>query len=142
MNSDDGNRVTATVGARDRSVAELVRDATDQVRALVRDEMQLAAIELRRKGKRFGAGAGLVGGAGVLGFYGGAAILAGVVLLVATVLPAWIAAMVVGGAVLLVAAVLALVGKGQVEQAVPPVPQEAAEGVQRDIQAVREGVSR
>ena len=126
----------------DRSVAELVRDAIEQTRTLVRDEMRLAVIELRRKGKRFGASAGVVGGAGVLAFYGGAALLAGVVLLVATALPAWISALVVGGAVLLVAAVLTLIGKKQVEQAVPPVPQEAAEGVQRDIHAVREGVRR
>jgi len=135
-------RAAATPRERDRSVAELVRDATEQVRTLVRDEMRLAAVELQRKGKRFGTGAGMVGGAGVLAFYGGAAVLAGVVLVVATVLPAWISAMVVGGAVLLVAAVLALVGKKQVEQAVPPLPQQAAEGVQRDIQTVREGARR
>jgi hypothetical protein len=38
-------------------------------------EMRLAAVELQRNGKRLGVGAGLLGGAGVLAFYGGAALM-------------------------------------------------------------------
>ena len=43
---------------------------------------------------------------------------------------------------LVIAGVLALVGKKDVEKAVPPVPTEAIAGVQADIAAVKQGLSR
>jgi putative superfamily III holin-X len=51
------------------------------------------------------AGSGLVAAA-VLGIAGFGALTAGVVLIVATVLPAWLAALAVGGGLLVIAAVL------------------------------------
>jgi membrane protein len=126
----------------DRSVADLVEDATAQIRTLVHDELQLATIDLKRKGKRLGVGAGAFGGAGLVAAYAGAALMAGVILLLATVWAAWVAALVVAGAGLLVAGVLALAGRSQVKRAVPPVPEEAIAGVKQDIEAVKEGVHR
>ena len=125
-----------------RTVAQLVTDASEQVSRLVRDEMRLAAVELRRKGTRLGAGAGLMGIAGVLGFYGGAALVACAVLALALVLQPWLAALVVGVVVLLVAGVLALAGKKQVQAATPPVPEKAVGSVKKDVEAVKEGLHR
>jgi hypothetical protein len=128
--------------ADQRSVAQLVGDATNQLSTLIRDEIRLAIAELQSKGKRLGIGAGLLGGAGVVAFYGGAALLAGLIMLLAEVMVAWLAAFVVGAAVLVVAAVLAALGKRQASRGVPPVPEEAVEGIKRDIAAVREGAHR
>jgi membrane protein len=85
---------------QDRPIGQLVSDATEQITRLVRDEMRLAAAELQHKGKRLGAGAGLIGGAGVLAFYGGAALVAALILGLATQIVAWLAALIVGVAVL------------------------------------------
>ena len=104
---------------QDRPVGQLVSDATEQITRLVRDEMRLAAAELQRKGKRLGAGAGLLSGAGVLAFYGGAALVAALILGLATLLVPWLAALIVGVAVLGMADVLALVGKKQVQRVSP-----------------------
>jgi membrane protein len=142
MDSTDKTVTGARPAHTDRSVAELVEDATTQIRTLVRDELQLATIELKRKGKRLGVGAGAFGGAGLVAAYAGAALVAGVILLLATVWAAWVAALVVAGAGLLVAGALALAGRSQVKRAVPPIPQQAVEGVQRDIKAVKEGAHR
>lgn len=125
-----------------RSTADLLRDFSDQLTRLVRDEMQLAKAELEAKGKRLGFGAGLLGLAGVLAIYAGGALLLGVVLLLALVLPAWAAALIVGGVVAVVAGVLALVARGQLRRAAPPVPEEAMSSVRQDIQAVRESARR
>jgi membrane protein len=104
--------------------------------------MRLAVAELQQKGKRLGAGVGLFGGAGVLAFYGGAAVLAAAILALSLVLSPWLAALLVGVVVLLVAGVMALVGKKQVNNAAPPVPERTVQNVKADIQAAKEGMHR
>jgi Flp pilus assembly protein TadB len=126
----------------DRSIGQLINDATDQVRTLIRDEIRLATAELQRKGRRFGSGAGAMGGAGVLALYGGGALIAAVILLLAMVLPAWASAAIVGAVLLIAAAVLAMVGRQRMREAAPPIPEQAMAGVKQDIKAVKEGVQR
>lgn len=103
----------------------------------MRDEIKLAQAELAQKGKRAGVGAGLFGGAGVFVVYALGCLVAAGVLGLHLVLPGWAAALVVAGVLLLLAVVVALVGKGQVAQAVPPVPQEAVASIKRDLAAVK-----
>ncbi|MBE1558693.1 phage holin family protein [Nonomuraea africana] len=124
------------------STAELVSDLSAQLSQLVRSEMRLARLELAEKGKRAGFGAGLFGGAGVVAFYGGAALVAAVILLLSSVLPAWAAAGIVAGVLLVLAAVLGLIGKKQVKKATPPTPEAAIESVKTDIDVVKERARR
>ena len=140
MSEDGGGSLVQD--AQDRPIGQLVNDATEQITRLVRDEMRLAATELQQKGKRIGVGAGLVGGAGVVAFYGGAALVTALILGLATQLVAWLAALIVGVAVLGVAGALALVGKQQVQRAGPLVPDEATASVKADINTIKEGMHR
>lgn len=126
----------------ERPVGQLVGDASEQLTRLVRDEMRLAVAEIQRKGKRGGVATGLFGAAGVLGFYGGAALVACVILALAAVIAPWLAALLVGLAVLLVAGVVALVGKKQFGAATPPVPEQTVDSVKADVNAVKEGLHR
>jgi membrane protein len=127
---------------RDRPIGQLVNDATEQITRLVRDEMRLAVVELQYKGKRLGVGAGVLGGAGVLAFYGGAVLVAALILGLGIQLVAWLAALIVGVAVLGVAGVLAVVGKKQAQRAGPLVPEEATASVKADINTLKEGMHR
>jgi peptidoglycan/LPS O-acetylase OafA/YrhL len=124
------------------SAGELVKQLTEQVSQLVRDEMRLAAAETARKGARAGRGAGLFGGSGVLALYGLACLIAAAVAGLSVVLKVWAAALVVGGAVLLVAGLAALIGKRQLGQATPPVPEEAMISTREVVQEVREKAHR
>ncbi|MEV4063624.1 phage holin family protein [Nonomuraea dietziae] len=124
------------------STAELVSDLSAQLSQLVRSEMRLARLELAEKGKRAGFGAGLFGGAGLMAFYGGAALVAAVILLLTAVLPAWAAAAIVAAALFVLAAVLGLIGKNQVKQATPPTPEAAIASVKTDIDVVKERARR
>ncbi|MDT7596258.1 MAG: hypothetical protein QOJ06_1804 [Pseudonocardiales bacterium] len=126
----------------DRPVGQLVSDATEQITRLVRNEMRLAATELQQKGKRLGVGAGLFGAAGVLALYGGAALIATLILALATVLAPWLAALIVGIVVLGVAGALALAGKKQAQRAAPLVPEKATASVKTDIKTVKKGMHR
>jgi Flp pilus assembly protein TadB len=126
--------------AAQRSTAELVKTASEQISRLVRDELRLAQAELARKGKHAGVGAGLFGAGGLLALYGVAAVLTAVILLLAYVVPAWLAALIVGVVLLAVAGVLALVGRSQVKQATPVVPEGSVRSVKADIETMTEAV--
>ena len=53
----------------ERPVAELLQELSEQTSTLVRQEMELARLELMQKGKRAGIGAGMFGGASMVGLY-------------------------------------------------------------------------
>ena len=116
------------------SIAELVKQLSEQTSRLARQEVELAKAELAIKGKRAGLGAGMFGGAGVFGFYGFGALTAAAVLALATAMAAWLAALVVAAVLAVVAGVMALQGKRKVAQATPPVPEQATESVKEDVQ--------
>ncbi len=124
------------------STGELVRRLSEQVGELWRGELELARSELTRKGKRIGTGAGLAGAAGVVALFGIAALIAAAIAALAVVLPVWLSAVIVGIVLLVIAGVLALVGRQQIQEGAPPVPEEAVQGLKQDVEAVKEGIRR
>lgn len=121
----------------ERPVAELLRELSQQTSTLVHQELELAKLELAQKGKRAGIGAGMFGGASVVGLYAVGALTAAIVLLLATGMSGWLAALVVAAGYGLLAAGLALGGRSQVQKATPPVPQQATESVKEDVEWAR-----
>jgi membrane protein len=126
----------------DQSVGELVQQLSQQTAELVRGEIRLATVELQQKGKKAGIGAGMFGGAGVVALYGVGALIAAAILGIGTLLEPWLAAVIVGAVLLAVAGILALTGKKQVEQAVPPLPEQAVESTKRDVDEVKRARAR
>jgi hypothetical protein len=124
------------------SQTELVERLTADVRTLVRDELELAKLEMTAKAKRFGLGAGLFGGAGVAALYGVAALFVTIGAALALVLPAWTAALITTAAILLAAGIAAMVGRAQMKQAVPPEPLEAMESGRLDVEAVKDAIKK
>lgn len=127
-----------SAGASAAPTSELVREAADQISRLVRDELALARAEMSQKGKQAGIGAGLVGGGGLVVLYGVAALLVAVVLGLAEAMPAWLAALIVALVLFGAAAVMAVLGRRQVAQATPLVPEKTARSVKADIDEIRE----
>jgi MFS family permease len=115
------------------SVAELVKQLSEQTSRLARQEVELAKAELAIKGKRAGAGAGMFGGAGLFGLYALGALTAAAILALATALDGWLAALIVAAVYGAIAGVLALQGKNKVQAATPPVPEQATESVKEDV---------
>lgn len=124
------------------STSELVSRLSGQVTELVRGELELARAELTDKGKRAGTGAALAGAGGVLALYGGGALVAAAVAALSLALDVWLAAVLVGVALLVLAGVLALAGRSQIRRAVPPVPEQAVDGLGRDVDTVKAAVRR
>ena len=127
---------------REQSTGELVKQVTEQVSLLVRDELKLAQLEMTRKGKEAGKGAGMLGGAGLVALYGVACLIACAIIAISHVLQAWLAALIVGAALLALAAVVSAVGRSHLRKATPPTPTEAVESVKTDVEEVRERARR
>jgi uncharacterized membrane protein YqjE len=137
----DGQRAAgATAGeetARDRSTGELLAQLSAQVSTLVRDELRLAQLEMSRKGKQAGLGIGMLGSSGIIALYAVGCLLATAIIAISLVLPAWLAALIIGGALLLLSGGVALIGRGSLRRAGPPVPRQTAASVRADVEKIR-----
>jgi uncharacterized membrane protein YqjE len=126
----------------DASVGQLVERLSAQVSALIRDEMALATAEMKRKGAQAGIGIGIGGVGAVVALLGSGALVAAAVLGLATVLAAWLAALIVGAVLLVLAGVISAAGIKQVRNSTPPVPEQALQSTKRDIETVKESMHR
>jgi uncharacterized membrane protein YqjE len=122
----------------DRSVGELVRQLSEQTSTLVRKELELARVEMTRKGKAAGLGAGMFGGAGLFGLLALGALTACFILALSEAMDGWLAALIVAVVYAAVAGMLALTGKSKVKEATPPVPEQAKESVREDVEWTKE----
>ncbi|MFY9930240.1 MAG: phage holin family protein [Streptosporangiaceae bacterium] len=139
------NQTTGTTepsGAQERSTGELVKQMSEQVSTLVRDELKLAQVEMTQKGKQAGIGVGMFGGSGLIALYGLGCLIACAILGISRVLAPWLSALVVGVALLAVAGIAALIGKSRLQKATPPVPQEAVQSVKTDVDEIKERARR
>jgi membrane protein len=127
----------STGGTSQASMAELVKQLSEQTSRLARQEVELAKAELTAKGKRAGLGAGMFGGAGILALYMVGALTAAAILGLSKAVEAWLAALIVAAVLGAIAGVLALTGKREVQQATPPVPEQATESVKEDVQVAK-----
>jgi MFS family permease len=122
---------------RERPTSELLKQLSDQTTALVRQEIELAKLEFREKGKKAGLGAGMFGGAGVFGLYAVGALTATIILALATFLPGWVGALIVTVIYGVIAGVLALRGKARVKDAAPLMPEQAVDTTKEDVRWVK-----
>lgn len=136
-----GNQASSG-GEPEASTGQLVKQLSEEISQLVRDEMRLATLEMTGKAKTAARGAGMFGGGGVMAFYGVGCLLAAAILALAGVLRPWLAALIIGVALFVAAGIAALAGKGQLKKATPPVPSQATESVKADVEQIKESAHR
>ncbi|MCT9139451.1 phage holin family protein [Streptomyces violarus] len=139
MTADSSHRTDA--GAQE-PVGDLVQRASQQLSQLVRDEMRLAQAETTDKGKRFGKGGGLFGGAGLMGVLTLQALVATVIAALSLAMDVWVAALIVTGVLAAITALMAALGKQQVSKASPPTPQRTVDSVKADAVEIKERTQR
>lgn len=120
----------------ERTFGQLVADATAEVSAIMRQEIELAKRELAASAQNAAVGAGLFGAAGYFVFLSTIVfVIAAAYGLVAAGLAAWLAFLIVGVALILIAAVLVLVGRWRIKKVGPP--QRAIASTQATIEAIK-----
>jgi uncharacterized membrane protein YqjE len=130
MHTPETEHETPGLGATVKSVSE-------RASSLVRLELELAALELKRKVSSLAVGIGLALTAAVLlvfalGF-GLATIAAGI----ATAVDWWLALLIVTVGIVLVAGLLGLLGLRSIKKGTPPVPEQAIEEAKLTSEALK-----
>jgi len=78
------------------TLGELFADLSRETTTLVRQEVELAKVELSAKASRVGKDVAFIGAGAAVAYAGFLAILAALIIVLANVLPWWIAALIVG----------------------------------------------
>ena len=123
---------------RDEPLPDLFKQAKSQAQDLVGTEVKLAKAEMGEKVKEVGIGAGMFGGAGYVGYLATLALMLTVIFALAEFMPGWVAALIVTVVLGALAAVLALKAKKRMQEAGPPIPEQAIESVKQTMQTVKE----
>lgn len=110
-------------GAGDeRSLGEIVQALTQDTTTLLKQELELAKVELKAEATRAGKGAGMLGGAGLAGYLVLLFLSFTLMFGLDTVLPLWAAALITAGVWAVVAALLAVTGRTALKKANPQLP--------------------
>jgi uncharacterized membrane protein YqjE len=118
-------------------VGAAVKQVAERASALVKLELELAAVELKRKIVALGLGIGLGIGAAVFLVFALGFAFATVAAALATFLSTWLALLIVTGALLLVALVLGVLALGSIKKGTPPVPEQAIREAKLTSEALR-----
>ncbi len=130
--------MAAGVPTGERTIGQLVADASHDVKHIVRGEIALAKAEMQGKAQVMGKGAGMLAAAAVLGLFGLLFVLHTIARVIALWLPIWAGYGIVALVLLIVAAILALTGKKALST-VDPAPRKAIADVQQTVAAIKPG---
>ncbi|HZY77409.1 MAG TPA: phage holin family protein [Jatrophihabitantaceae bacterium] len=122
------------------SVGALVAQLSEQVSTLVRDELQLAELEAKQRGKKLGAAFGALGAAGGMAFFGACCFATAAILALAMIMRPWAAALLVGAGFMIVSGMLGLPGLIGMRFGSRGIGKESVESVKADVAAVRGAV--
>jgi hypothetical protein len=118
---------------RERPFGDLIQQLAKETSTLVRQEIELAKAEVSEKGRQAGKGVGMFGAAGIVGLLALGALTAAAIFALDLAVAGWLAALIVAAVYGVAAGLLALAGKGRVQEATPPAPQ-TVETVKEDIE--------
>jgi Putative Actinobacterial Holin-X, holin superfamily III len=119
---------------RDQSIGELVKDLAGETSTLVRREIDLAKAEMTERAKLAGKGAATLAAGAIAALLALGALTACLIAALDLAMPTWLAALIVAVVYAAIAGVLAQIGRKQVQEAAPPVPEETIESVKEDVQ--------
>src|SRR5687768_2215081 len=124
----------------ERPLGELFSDLVTETTTLVRNEVALAKVEITQKATKIGTNIGSLVIGGAIGYAALLAFCAATILLLDRIMPAWLAALLVGAIVACVAWML-------ISKAVTALrnmdmkPQETIESVKEDAQWIKDQIS-
>ena len=119
-----------------RSLGEIVQALTQDTTTLLKQELELAKVELKEEATRAGKGAGMLGGAGLAGYLVLLFLSFALMFGLDAVLPLWAGALITAGVWALVAGILAVTGRSALKHANPQLPR-TQQTLKEDVQWAR-----
>jgi len=122
---------------QERSIGELFAQLASETTTLVRQEVQLAKVELGQKATKVGRQVGLIALGGAVAYAGLLAIVAAVILLLGQYMPVWVAALIVG---VVVAGIGYFLSQQQLNELknLDPTPRATVETLKQDKEWAKE----
>lgn len=120
----------------ERTLGQLVADATQDISTIVRSEIALAKAEVTAEAKIAGKGAGMLAGAAFVGLLGLIFLFHTLANLLAVWLPLWAGYLITTVVLFVLAAILGLVGKNSMSK-VKPKPERTIKNAQETIEAIK-----
>lgn len=108
--------------ADDRSLGEIVSDVASDLSTLIKQEMDLAKVEMKEEVSKAGKGAGLLGGAGLAAHMMLLFLTLTIVFALDEAMPLWAAALIATVVWAAVAGVLAATGRTALKKSNPQLP--------------------
>jgi hypothetical protein len=106
-------------------VGAAVKQVAERASSIVRLELELAALEIKRKIIALGVGIGLGLGAAIFLLFALGFGLATIAAALATTMSTWLALLIVAGGLLLLSMLLGILALGSIKKGSPPVPEQA-----------------
>ena len=117
----------------DRSLGELFGDLMRDTSTLVRQEVQLAKNEMMAKATKVGKDVGMIAAGGFVAYIGVLVLAAALVLVLANLMPTWLAALLVGAVFVVGGGLVVMQGMAALKR-VDPVPHQTVETLKEDAQ--------
>jgi uncharacterized membrane protein YqjE len=122
--------------AESASVGELVREVANDLSTLMRQELELAKTEVKEEVAKGGKAAGMLGAAGLAGYFVALFLSLALMWALASMIPVGWAALIVAVLWGIVGAVLYATGRKRLRQ-VNPKPEQTVETLKEDVQWAR-----
>ena len=116
-----------------RSIGDIVGDVAQDLTTLIRQEIDLAKTELKEEATKAGKGAGMLGGAGLSGYFAVLFLSTTLMFVLDEFLEVWIAALIVTVMWAIATTVLAVIGKKKLQASRPQLPQ-TQQTLKEDVQ--------
>jgi putative superfamily III holin-X len=120
-----------------QGVGAAVKQVAERTSSIVRLELELAALELKRKVVSLGLGIGFALGAAVMLLFMVAFVYAAIGAALSLVMPTWAALLVVAGILLLKVALLGVLALNRIKRGTPPVPEQAIREAKLTTEALK-----
>jgi protein-S-isoprenylcysteine O-methyltransferase Ste14 len=130
---------TVRTPANNRSLGDLVSNLTQDMSRLIRLELQLAQAELTQTATKAGKQLAYIAVGGAIAYAGFLAILAGMIVLLAFVVPLWVSALIVGVVIAGIGLLLVQTGRSGLQD-LEPVPERTVATLKEDKEWVKERV--
>jgi len=127
------------IAEKERPLKDVVQGIIGNVQDIIRSEVRLAKAELADQAAKARSALTVMGAGALTGIFSVALLLVTGVLALATIMPAWLAALIVAGVTGIVAAILTSIGIRQF-RSVHPAPERAIHTVKENVRWVKEQI--
>ena len=126
-----------TDGRGTHGLGAAVKEVAERASSIVRLELELAAMELKRKVVSLGVGIGLALGAAVMLLFVLGFAFATVAAALATTMSTWLALLITTGILLLLSTILGVLGLAKIKKGTPPLPEQAIREAKLTTEALK-----